>query len=212
MQIFEQRKLRKVLRTLGTSATIIEAGVYDGTETNFIADCLAHEFAAYYAFEPDPRNVQRILETVLPYGVELIEAAIGREDGETTIHPSIDHADDATSSSTIRRPIRQRNQIEYLEPHTVKIRSLDSFAAERGIERVDFLFTDIEGAERDLIEGGRETLNRTQWWYTEQWDGVKHPLPYEGMWTKDQILAALPGWEVVHLLENDMLLRNTRCA
>ena len=37
---------------------------------------------------------------------------------------------------------------------------LDDFVAERGIERVDFIKMDIEGAEQEAIEGGAETIRR----------------------------------------------------
>lgn len=213
MQSHESKKLSEVLGGLGESPTIIEAGVYAGEETKFILSALRHRHAAYYAFEADPRNIQRIRNNGYPAGVELIEAAIGREDGEIEMHLS--QGGEVTGSSSIHKPTAHLTifpHIKYPWTHRVRMRSLDSFAAERGIQRVDFLFTDIEGAERDLIEGGRKTLERTRWWYTEFWDGVRCPLPYEGMWSKDQILAALPGWEVEACFESDMLLRNTRCA
>lgn len=40
----------------------------------------------------------------------------------------------------------------------VRVRTLDSFCREQGIDRIDFLRCDIEGAEILLLDGGEETI------------------------------------------------------
>jgi FkbM family methyltransferase len=45
-------------------------------------------------------------------------------------------------------------------PGTVKATSLDSYLEEAGLQRIDFLKLDVEGAEPDVLEGGRRTIQR----------------------------------------------------
>jgi len=92
----------------------------------------------------------------------------------------------------------------------VPLRSLDSWAEEAGIGTVDFIWADVQGAEGALIEGGRETLARTHFFYTEYHDTEL----YEGQWTLDQIAEALPHHALHHRWEGDALfaLRSERRA
>ena len=42
----------------------------------------------------------------------------------------------------------------------MKTSTLDHFASERAIDRLDFVKIDVEGKEIGILEGGRETLSR----------------------------------------------------
>ena len=50
---------------------------------------------------------------------------------------------------------------------TVPVRRLDSWAHAHDIDRVDFIWADIQGAEGDLVAGAHSTLARTRYLYTE---------------------------------------------
>ncbi len=49
----------------------------------------------------------------------------------------------------------------------VLMRSLDSWASEAGVDRVDFIWADVQGAEGDVISRGQHTLARTRYFDTE---------------------------------------------
>ena len=81
------------------------------------------------------------------------------------------------------------------------------------VKTVDLLWADVQGAEVDLIEGGRETLARTSYLYTE----YSNAELYAGQINLEEILARLPGWRVVQNFPTtedyaDVLLENTRLA
>ena len=82
--------------------------------------------------------------------------------------------------------------------------ALDTYRARAGLDLVDFVWADIQGAEADMIRGGRATLARTRYLFTEYADEEL----YEGQATLSEILALLPGWRLVELWEEDVLLEN----
>ena len=45
-------------------------------------------------------------------------------------------------------------------PHRVRVRlqTLDALAADLGIDRIDLLKIDVEGAERDVLQGAQQLL------------------------------------------------------
>jgi hypothetical protein len=85
---------------------------------------------------------------------------------------------------------------------------LDSLHRRLGLDVVDFVWADIQGAERELILGGRHALVRTRYLYTEYSD---HEL-YEGQPSLNEILALLPEFRLIELWPNNVLLGNRRVS
>lgn len=192
---------------------ILELGCNDGTDTKRILD----EFpeATVHCFEPDPRPVERF--QISDARCTLHRVAIAAQDGTLKFYmsggtPPNRRMLDWDLSSSIRRPTR------HLKAHPwctfdrtcqVSARSLDSWFNEHTeLTQIDFIWADLQGAEGDLIAGGRTTLcNHTRYLYTEFYDT---PM-YEGQLTRQQILEQLPEFECVGIYEGyNMLLRNKR--
>jgi hypothetical protein len=76
--------------------------------------------------------------------------------------------------------------------------------AEQAVDSIDFIWADVQGAEVDLINGGRATLSNTRYFYTE----YSNRELYAGHIDLKTLLKSLPEFEVVHRYETDMLLRN----
>ena len=77
-----------------------------------------------------------------------------------------------------------------------------------GIDRIDLICADVQGAEGDLIDGGRQALARTRFFYTEFSDREW----YERQVKLATITPKLPGFQLVEKLETDALLRNSSLA
>jgi 2-O-methyltransferase len=86
----------------------------------------------------------------------------------------------------------------------VPVRSLDSWASERGIKKIDFIWADMQGAEGDLVAGGRETLARTRYLYTEYSDQEE----YEGQPTLPQLATMLPNFSILQRYRGDVFFEN----
>ncbi|EHK54593.1 nodulation protein NoeI [Mesorhizobium alhagi CCNWXJ12-2] len=147
--------------------------------------------------------------------VRLFEIAISNRNGRIDFHPS--NADGSAKewdqSGSIRQPknhLVEHDWVRFDRPISVETRRLDDWCSEADLSRIDFIWMDVQGAESDVIAGGRQTLSNTRFIYTEYSD---HEL-YEGQLSLQAILDLLPSFEVVTCypdgVEGNVLLRNTR--
>lgn len=189
---------------------IFEIGSHTGTDTIHL--CKIKAGVKVHAFEPDPRNSLNNL----PENVNINYVAVSNKEGEIEFYQSDRNPKDNTEwtcSSSIRKPKNHLTAYDYVtfkqQPIKVKSIRLDDYCKENKVEKIDFIWMDVQGAEGDVIEGGREILKRTRYLYTEYSDKEL----YEGELTLQQILSTLPGeWKVLKKYERrndgDVLLRN----
>jgi FkbM family methyltransferase len=188
-------------------AVILEIGANDGSDSQRFAETFPG--GRIFAFEPDPRAIARWKATVTADHVTLVETAIGNENGTITFHQSDGEVQDGPGtgwdlSGSIRAPkqhLERHPHIKFENTIDVPIRTLDSWAAETGIDRIDFLWADVQGAEKDLIRGAAETLAKTRYFYTE----YDNREMYEGQWGLEQIAANLPHHRIVKRWKQDVL-------
>jgi FkbM family methyltransferase len=205
-----------------TDPVILDIGCNDGTHTlGFLAN---FEHARVYAFEPDARARKRFEANVRDPRAHIFATAVGAIDGVTTFYPSTGSPDAASTArlpdgwdlSGSIRPPKQHLQFHpwcRFGPGTeVAITRLDTWARTHAPDGVDFIWADVQGAEGDLVEGGRETLAKTRFLYTEYSDFEL----YKGQVKLATLLKMLPDFEVVHRYQDryqgDILLRNKRLA
>ena len=100
---------------------------------------LARAFCQVHAFEPLARHAELFRHNVPDSNVTLHEIAVGAEAGVCEVLSVGESSGDA-----------------FIKPNigTTEIRALDSFA----FTKVDFIKIDVEGFERQVVEGARETL------------------------------------------------------
>jgi FkbM family methyltransferase len=133
----------------GRGDVVIDAGGCWGDTALHLA-CLVGPAGRVYTFEFDPQNLE-ILRTNLALNpelakrIEIVEKALWDRSGDR-----LDFALGGRTTSVVaphRKP--------HLAAETI---TLDDFAAARGLERVDFVKMDIEGAEARALAGARSTL------------------------------------------------------
>ena len=74
------------------------------------------------------------------------------------------------------------------------------------VEQVDFIWADVQGAERELIEGGLKVINNTNYIYIEFYNEEM----YEGQLNLKDMLCLLPQFKIVKKFGNNVLLKNGR--
>jgi FkbM family methyltransferase len=188
-------------RFAGRGAKIfLELGAHQGTDTIWLARIPG---VTVHAFEPDPRNHPPAAPNVI-----VNRCAISDHDGRRPFVLSVQGwGREWTYSSSLKQP---KNHLLYypvtfgdaLEVETIR---LDSYCRQHVPGVVDFIWADIQGAEAEMVRGGLETLARTRYLYTEYSDCEL----YEGQATLSELLALLPGFRVLELWDENVLLENT---
>lgn len=195
--------------------TVLELGANTGSDTFRLL--AAFPEATIHCFEPDPRAYAQLERDLHGTRARFYPLAVAASDGPLTFHQST--GDAPWVDTPIPGGWNQSGSIHAPKTHlvaydwcrfettiTVEGVALDSWADRRSIRDVDFIWADLQGAEHDLIRGGRHVLERTRLLYTEYSD---HEL-YEGQLPLHRLLEMLPGWSILRQYPGDVLLQNMR--
>jgi 2-O-methyltransferase len=195
--------------------TILEIGCNDGSNTLSLLNIF--ENPKIYCFEPDPRAIARFKKKVgQRSNVTLFEMALSDRNGEITFYQSDGQRDEKTAdalpegwdlSGSIRQPkdhLREFPWVTFGKSIIVKTATLDTWCAEQGIEQIDFIWMDVQGAESDVFRGGKNALRNTRFVYTEYSDKEL----YQGQNNLEQLLKQLIQFVVFIKYRDDVLLRN----
>ena len=128
---------------------ILDGGAYDGRNTvDFLASVgtrgrvIAFEPLGFAAFS------ETVKGAVERFGnVEVEAAGLWSQDGELAFHHS------GAASSFVNH-----GGAPDAAADRVPVRSIDSYVAERGLERLDLIKLDVEGAEIEVLKGAAETI------------------------------------------------------
>lgn len=114
-----------------------------------------------YAFEGSPETANALKTSVARNKIRNVDAfsmVLGRADEAVKF---FDIAEVSTSSFSV--PVTSERNVATVRPESAEVRvlqarSVDSLVAELGIQRVDLIKIDVEGAELEVLEGARATL------------------------------------------------------
>ena len=184
---------------------ILEVGAHDGESTEKFFTEIAN--CSVVAYEPDPRPAARFIQRVGSHPrLVFRQVAVGAEVGSVNWYASHGkvpgHGDDWDYSSSIRRPTEHLNrsrEISFSVDQSVPCVRLD----DEGFDGFDFAWIDAQGAQRDVIMGGRRTLDATTYIYIELHDT---PL-YDGEPTFDELHALLHNHMAVHKYGENVLFK-----
>jgi FkbM family methyltransferase len=118
--------------------TIVDVGAHIGMASILFA--LKYPTARIIAIEPERSNFAALVRNTAPYKtITPIHAALWREDGEVTLGPSNAHP---------------KGAYQIVEKGLQRIRAItmDAVMRETGIQTIDLLKVDVEGAEIEVFE------------------------------------------------------------
>ena len=132
---------------------VIDAGAWIGDFSAYAAN----KGASVYAFEPTSSVYEVLTETarLYPEKITPIQKGLGSEVEENTIHTN---ASGSAASSILGNQFTM-SFVDKKE-ETIHITTIDSFVKENNLQSVDFIKADIEGFERYMLLGAKETLRR----------------------------------------------------
>jgi FkbM family methyltransferase len=202
-----------------SNPVILEIGCNEGGDTLEFLDVFANP--TIFCFEPEPRAIERFKRKVGSRpGVTLIEMALSDRTGTTTFHRSTGQRNGDSRerrpggwdlSGSIRKPkahLHVHPWIKFEESITVPTTTLDDWAKQQGLDLIDFIWMDVQGAERDVIHGGRRTLARTRYVYTEY--GALEL--YEGQASLNELVRELPDFRLDTRYRGDALFAHRTLA
>lgn len=200
-----------VANTTRETVTVIELGAHHGNDTVLLYDAAVRPWATYIAVEADPRNIPVLQQRIGERDIQVLHAAIWDEPGMITLHQS---EGNHNGSSSVREPhlhLQYFPDIEFKSDIQVPALTLDAIATAYNVGLIDLIWCDIQGAERNMVAGGRKTLERTRWLLTEC-DRVEM---YRGQATRNELIKILGlHWELVAEWPEtaNLLLRNASVA
>ena len=145
------------LAFLGPGAVAIDIGANLGEWTVPLARAVGAA-GRVLAAEPVPRSAAALEATLAANALrqaEVIRCAVGDHDGSVEFAVPI-----VSSARTDTGTARLGAAGAGCEEVNVSLRSLDSLAAERGLGRLDLIKIDVEGHERQVLQGAQATLDR----------------------------------------------------
>jgi 2-O-methyltransferase len=96
--------------------------------------------------------------------------------------------------------------VKFEKEITVPIMTLDAWTQLHQLEKADFVWADVQGAESDLVEGAARFLRACRYFYmeysNEEW--------YEGQITLAGLCEKLPDFDLILRYPTDALFRNKR--
>ena len=105
-----------------------------------------------YTFEPHPITYQKLIRNVEQLNIKTINVGVGSNNGILTLYDYASN-DGSAHASLHKDVIEVIHNKEQTIAHEVKVISLDSFAVEYDIDRVDLLKIDTEGHELEVLKG-----------------------------------------------------------
>lgn len=151
--------------------TIFEIGSCEGEDTIRLKRAFPN--STVYTFEALPKNVKIIKNNLKRYGLKtanVFQLALSNHDGTSDFHVSSGHPDHlpkvkgwdyGNKSSSLLPPKEHKNVLKWVkfkEKITVKTSRLDSFCRMKNIEKIDFIYLDVQGAELMVLEGAGKFL------------------------------------------------------
>lgn len=160
---FFDRNLTNIIDSmLVTGMTFIDIGANCGTYTIYGAARVGRE-GRVIGIEAAPAISALLQETVAMNGAEhwceVLHCAAGAEPGTLVLHTFAARQGGNTILPEIADVARDVLG-ETVTKVEIPCRTLDDIVAERGLARIDLIKIDVEGFEREVLLGGRETLMR----------------------------------------------------
>lgn len=207
--------------------TIVEIGAHYGEDSLRFLE--AFRDVNLFCFEPDPRNVEIFKKYVNDDRVKLFEIALSDEKGKANFYQSYQEYNQSNTPDKYN----WINKEDYIEkrlnnsgasslkkgyahtlqsPIEVETDRFDNWCKQNRIDEIDFVWLDVQGAEKEVIEGMGDAIENIKYIWLEYGE-----IFYEGgMDRKDTLLLMnKKGFQEVrefsdHTSQGDILCINTR--
>lgn len=213
------KALREINSPCKKGFCIVELGAHTGEDEGWLrtaAPCQDSDIH-YVMVEPDPRNCNAILNRSWSGQMRpinrtrrLVIGAVSDKDGEALFHMSENPRDNNHASGSLLDPTGHKTGMPWItfERQTwVQTFRLDTLFDREYLTKIDLLWTDIQGSEREMIAGGHEALSHTRFLFME----TETVELYKGQALRAELVNMMRDLKfgVVEQFEFNMLFKNT---
>lgn len=196
-------KDKKIFRDIVNkdNPVILDIGCYDGKDSSSFL--IEFPKAQIHAFEADPRSIELFRKNKDSSKISLNEFAISNKDGFIEWHASDSetrrHYEDQqnwSASSSIKKPVKHLEifkDVYFQKPTMVKSQRLDTWFLKSELNQIDIIWADVNGGEKEFLEGARETIRHTRCIFMEFCENNL----YEDCIGLEQVKIMLADFEVV---------------
>lgn len=212
---------KKILKQfLPKNPIILDAGAYNGNDSVELIKLFPN--GKIFAFEPVPAVHKQLMSTTKDYkNISCYPYALSDTTGKQIIYVSTGQYNNmpgvADASSSLLPPkdhLKICPRITFEEKIEIQAYNLDEWAAKHGVERIDFMWLDLQGYELPVLKAAPNILKNVTAIYTE----VSLKELYEGMVLYDEYVAwfyangFIKVWEggVSNSQKNILFVRNNK--
>lgn len=154
--IIQNEKISKmyIKKFLPDYPIIVDAGAHIGADSVELLRLLKNP--KIYAIEPVPSIYKTLQHNTRKYkNIKLYNLALSNWNGEQELHISRGTSDAASSLLKPQTLLRDHPDIIFDEKVNVKTFTLDEWAKQNHIEKVDFLWFDLQGFELEVLKASK---------------------------------------------------------
>lgn len=155
------------LKGLDKSSNVIECGGSTGADTRQL--CNYFSTGSVYTIEANKNLYENLQKIMLNHSnLQVFNVALADHNGTTSFYIDENPEGDAGASSVLEsNDFYLRDYIKKEEKTIVECQTLENFMIKNKIEKLNFLWLDIEGYEYFVLEGSKNILKNIQYIYTE---------------------------------------------
>jgi FkbM family methyltransferase len=204
----EEKISKKYIRQfLPAQPTVIDCGAHDGSDSLELAAMLG---GRVFAFEPVPAVFEKLKARTKAYpAIQCFQLALADNNGTVPFHISGGASDGSSSILAPKEHLIDHPNVSFTETISVQCKTLDAWAKENNIGKIDLLWLDMQGFELQMLMASPEMLKKVTAIHTE----VSVKETYEGVATYEKLkawleqqgfrvqLEAIPaGWDMGNVL------------
>jgi FkbM family methyltransferase len=156
--------LEEIARFLGDAPVILEAGALNGSDTVRMA--MHWPASTIYAFEPIPAAYDEVRRRTmhLPQ-VSIHQVALADHSGSAEMHVSANaeggYRPDSSSLLAPTGHLAEYPHVTFIETITVETLTMADWASSKGVDRIDFMWLDMQGMELSTLQASPQVLAKT---------------------------------------------------
>jgi FkbM family methyltransferase len=160
----EQAEQYLARRLVNLGMTVFDVGANVGDYSLLLSELVGY-IGKVYAFEPTSSTFQKLQQRIAQQSIKNITALKAAVFSRITSVTLNEFPEDYSAWNSIGKPsmLNPSTGVDYIPivaNETVETITLDSFCQEYGIEQIDYLKVDVEGAESDVFQGAQHLLQK----------------------------------------------------